>query len=382
MLAAHSKLGASSYSRWGKSVGGCPGSVRLSETVAKLPPSIYAAEGTKAHEVALAVLLKQAHETVSEEMMEAVGVYVDFIRQLRRNEPDFEAVEQKFNLQHYYKGLFGTADYVAYFARFKTLYVVDYKHGAGVAVEVKNSEQLMYYGLGALHENKFPIEKIVLVIVQPRCNHVDGPVRQWEATPLEMIDYSSDLIADAIATEDPNAALVTGEHCRWCPAQAVCPALHSKAIETAKNVFDDPAVYDPERLSATLRSLEQIEAWAKSVRSFAYNEAEAGRIPPGFKLVEKRASRKWVEGVTGKTLSATFTKSFSNLFYTEPELKSIPQIEKIIAKDEKPLLDELTLWISSGKNLVEDNEKNAKRREIAPKAAAVFQDIETIDSLL
>jgi len=273
----HSKLGASSYSRWKA----CPGSVGLCENVPKTT-SVYAEEGTRAHELAAEIIGDGIFGANGKgEMLLAVNVYVDHVNRLRDFKPAFEAIEQKLDLSKYHPALFGTADYVCYFADKKELHVVDYKHGAGVAVEVAENEQLMYYGLGALHNNNFPIKKIVLTIVQPRCYHPDGPVRSWETDPITMLDYAATLIEDAEATEKPNPKFETGDHCRWCSAQGICPKMHEKAITTAQSVFEaTTGSYDPRKLADTLRSLDQIEAWCKAVRSFAYNEAESGRIPP------------------------------------------------------------------------------------------------------
>ena len=374
----HSELGASSYSRWKE----CPGSVALSRGIEK-KSSIYAEEGTLAHDVAAVLLANQTpHPEPSEEMMEAVQVYLDYIESLRSQKPDFEAIEQKFDLSQLHPKLFGTGDYVCYFAETKTLHVVDYKHGAGVAVEVVEkendgtevgNEQLMYYGVGALYQNNFPIRKLVLTVVQPRCYHDKGPIRSWETNPANIMEYEATLVEDAVKTEQSNAPLKTGDHCRWCAAQAICPAKQKQAIEVARDVFAPTETYDPIKLANTLRQLDQVESWCKSVRSFAYSEAEAGRIPPGFKLVDKRATRKWIEGVDAKKLAATFTLRKESDFYSPAELISPAQCEKIISKGEKNFLEELTLKISSGKNLVEDNEKNSGRMAIAPKAAEVFE---------
>ena len=359
--AAHSELGASSYDRWKN----CPGSVALCRDLPK-KTSVYAEEGTMAHDVAAKALEGFELQSVSEEMWEAVNVYLAHINSVREQGPSFEAIEQKLDLSEYHHKLFGTADYVCYFADTKVLHVIDYKHGAGVAVEVNENEQLMYYGLGALHANKFPIKKIVLTIVQPRCYHEKGPVRSWETDAMTMLEYSAQLIADAEATEKADAPLQTGDHCRWCNAQGVCPKMHSKAIATAQNVFGNTVNYDPMKLSETLMALDQIEAWAKSVRSFAYSEAEAGRIPPGFKLVDKRAMRKWKDDADFGTLPL-----HENDMY-ERKLKSPASIEKMLEKSAKPLIEALTVKESSGKNLVPENDT---RQSIAPKIKDVFDVI-------
>lgn len=364
-IKAHSELGASSYKQWKA----CPASISFCRDIPKTT-SVYAEEGTTAHDIAAMQLANQPSALVpTEEMQEAIDVYLSHIESLRSQKPAFEFIEQKIDLSKYHPKLFGTCDYVCYFSETKTLHVVDYKHGAGVAVEVDANEQLMYYGLGALHENKLPIAKIVLTIVQPRCYHEKGPVRSWETDPMEMLEYAATLIEDAEETEKPNAKFKTGDHCRWCRGQATCPLKHTQAIEAAKNVFTPMVTYDPAKLADTLGKLDQIEAWCKAVRSFAYGEAEAGRIPPGYKLVDKRASRKWAQEVNLDHVIKLFPQLSSTDLLTEPELKSPPQVEKLLSKKEKPLLEQLIVKESSGKNLVPMIDK---RIEIAPKVVDVF----------
>lgn len=336
----HSKLGASSYDRWGA----CPGSVAASEGIEKTT-SVFAEEGTLAHDVGAKILLGDTGVECDEEMLEAVNIYVDYIEKLRYEMPDFEAVEQRLSLAAYHPALFGTADYVAYFAHTKTLHVVDYKHGRGIPVGVVGSKQLMYYGLGALHENKFPIEKVVLTIVQPRCYHPDGPIRSWETDPITMLDFAAQLIEDAKKTEMKDAPLNPGEHCRFCPAQPTCKAIEEKALANAQDSFSNVEKYDPDKLAQTLNLIPQIEAWCKSVREFAYQQASLGNCPPGFKLVDKRATRKWKEGFA----------PIGEEWY-DRKLKSPAQMEKILPKDRKASIEPFTIKESSGKSLVSAND--------------------------
>lgn len=326
---AHSKLGASSYDRWGKSLGGCPGSVRLSEGVKKTT-SVYAEAGTKAHEVAYLMLSGKPYAELEDpEEQAAVEQYVEYVEGVGGHPPQItRKLEQRFDLCEYYPGLFGTADCVFYYPHVKKLVVIDYKHGAGIPVEVEENPQLMYYGLGALNALKVPVETVKLVIVQPRCFHKDGPIRSWETDVIRMLDFVADLIEDAKATEDPNAELVTGDHCRWCPAQASCPALSEKALILAKQTFTPADSYDPQKLATTLAALNAIESWAKSVREFAYREALHGRVPPGWKLVEKRATRKWKPEVDPDYINAKIGLKPHET--TEQKMKSPAQLEKFL----------------------------------------------------
>ena len=220
----HSKIGASSYYRWKA----CPASVRLSEGVPR-SESVYAAEGTKAHDIASELLeayffnkkIKNSiFKDTPPDMKPAVMMYVDYIKAEAKAcnaKPEHILIENKFSLEEIHPALFGTSDATIYDEKNKILKVIDYKHGAGLAVDVKDNSQLLYYGLGALMALKVPCAKIQITIVQPRCDHPDGVIRSAEYTALELMDFAADLEEDAIATEKPDALVKEGSHCRFCP---------------------------------------------------------------------------------------------------------------------------------------------------------------------
>ena len=365
-LPVHSKLGASQYDRWGKSLGGCPGSVRMSEGVVKTS-SIFADRGTEAHGVGYAMLMGQPYSELDDaEEQSAVELYVDYVNDLApANQPGdvIRMLEQRFDLTKYYPNLYGTADAVFYWKRVKKLKVIDYKHGAGVPVEVEENAQLMYYGLGAMHALGLPVSEIELVIVQPRCHPHLGPIRSWTTTPARILDFVADLIDDAKATEDPNAALVPGDHCRWCPAKPTCPALQAKSLSLATQTFSSLQTYDPKKLSETLNMLPTMETWIKGVREFAYQESQQGRIPPGFKLVDKRATRKWREDINQDNLARNLGLKPPEIY--ESKLKSPAQVEKMLSKEGKKVFDQFVIAESSGKTLVPCSDKRPEAKERA-----------------
>ncbi len=359
-LPVHSKLGASSYDRWGKSLGGCPGSVRLCEGVAKVT-SEYAERGTRAHELAYATIMDQPRVELDDfEEQLAVDLYVDFIE---RTSAPTRLLEQRFDLSRYYPNLYGTADAVFYWPEVKKLRVVDYKHGAGIPVEVEENSQLMYYGLGAMAALNAPVASIELVIVQPRCHHHLGPIRTWVTTPARVIEFVADLIDDAKATEDPKAELVPGDHCRWCPAKPQCPALMARSKALATQSFSSIEPYDPKNLAETLTMLPVMETWIKGVREFAYREAEQGRVPPGWKLVDKRQTRKWRENINEDSLARNLGLKAPEVM--ESKLRSPAQVEKLLSKEGKAVFDQFVFSESSGKTLVQSSDKRPEAKERA-----------------
>jgi len=350
-MTAHSKVGASSMHRWSN----CPGSVRLSEGVPKRTSS-HAEEGTLAHEVAAALL--EGHSVdVPEDMVEHLDVYTTFIRGLEGE----RRIEHRFNLDNLYKGAFGTADAVVYNPATKTLHVVDLKYGVGVGVEVANNPQLMFYGLGALLSTGYPCETVDLVIVQPRFPHPDGPVRRWSIEAVDLFDFAADLVKFAKATEPPDAPLTPGDWCRWCPASGVCPAIRSKAQELAKVEFSPRFTYDPKVLAETLHFLPILETWAKATREFAYGEAEHGRTPPGWKLVEKRPTRKWIDENQAAGQLAAMDCREDEIF--EKKIISPAKAEKLLGKPAKLALADLTVAESSGYTLAPEADKRPAVRK-------------------
>lgn len=330
----------------------------------------YAQEGTLGHAVGAGKLEKHFFDKPYEipknlpaDMMNAVDVYVDFVKEetlkAKRQDPAGALmIEHRFDLSSVYPGLFGTADAVIYFPEDKKLMVIDYKHGAGIAVDVEDNLQLMYYGLGALLSTGYPCETVELVIVQPRCEHEDGQIRRWAFTSIDLLDFASDLADDAHATTLPNAPLNPGKHCRFCSAAPVkCPAIKAKAQAMAKLEFGQTLSYDPAQLDQALKFTGALESWIKQVREFAYGEAMHGRLPPGWKLVAKRATRKWKapeDDVIDYILEAT--KHPREMCFEEPSLKSPAQMEKLCNKQTGEGLRKLMESVSSGYNLVPESD--------------------------
>jgi len=368
---AHSDIGASSMYRWSA----CPASVRLSKDIPRKESS-YASAGTKYHDVASRLLTRQeVDQALDPEEFDSVLVYVDYVKDLieqSEREGGCHGIETRFNLSEIYPGLFGTADAWVYLPKEEKLVVVDYKHGAGIAVYPKENTQLLYYGLGALLTLKKKVTNVDLVIVQPRCHSDDGPIRIWETDYNRLARFSDDLFWFALATENEDAPLVSGDHCRFCPAAGVCPELEAKALAIVQTEFK-PISYDASKLAKTLEWLDVLDGWIKNVREFAYEEARNGRTPPGWKLVQKRATRRWKQDDdrTAEALECLLPDQES---YWERKLKSPAQVEKLLAKNEKHLLLDLVMSESSGTVLVPESDK---RESIPAPPKIEFEVIES-----
>lgn len=325
--AEHAQLGASGAKRWMN----CAGSVRMSEG---LPDTAgpHAWEGTAAHEVGEMCLRDGVDATsfvgqfikvfvggedegevdvyyqnieVTQEMADAVQVYVDFVREAAEGGELF--IEERVSLAVLEppRPMFGTTDVGIWFANERLLHVVDYKHGKGVVVEVVDNPQPMYYALGTVVDTlKQKPDIIRMTIVQPRAHHPDGPIRSHNITWDELVAFKKELLTAAEATMDPEAPLCVGDWCRWCPAMATCPAQQEHAVVLAQTEFDVietvadlPAAehLTIEELVRVLDGAEIVQKWLKSVAAYALNMLDLGDDVPGYKLVQGRANRQWVD---------------------------------------------------------------------------------------
>jgi hypothetical protein len=358
-LSEHARLSPSASKIWMS----CPGQPKLAEGVENRSSS-FAEEGTAAHEVAASALVKGTDAAafvglvtsngwkVTAEMAEAVQVYLDAVRAEIQDGDDWD-VEQRLQ---YSDDLWGTADFVRYRPRNGELVVSDYKHGKGVPVEVENNPQALIYGLmKAKHLSNRGISKVTLMIVQPRCDHPDGPVRRWAFDGFELLDFEDKVLEAIAATKLDGAALNPGDHCRWCPAKAICPALRAQSLEVARQDFAPGLAYKPEELAAALDKIPLIETWIKATREFAFEEAVAGRPPAGFKLVDKRATRKWRD--ENEAASALELVLKADEIYEPRSLLSPAKVEKLLGKTGKKQIAGLTVAESSGLTLVHESDK-------------------------
>jgi hypothetical protein len=398
----HSHIGASSAYRWWS----CPGSVRLIRQAPPQEQSEYAAEGTAAHEIAslclsnktrpeqyLGTVTKNGFD-VTDEMVEAINVYLDAIDDLTKNGTYIRLVEVQFDLGCIYEGLFGTADFIAISSDMKRIIGLDFKYGAGVPVEAKENKQLLYYLLGAINfaysvrkmlddpalfgwQQTF--EEVQIGIVQPRCRHKEGAVRMWPVPKGYLDSFADELRLAAELTEDPKANLCVGTWCKFCPAMSICPAFNQQVTDIAKADFSvepvhakllSPDAMTLEQIAKVLAFSDLISDWLKSVEAHALLLAEHGDKVPGFKLVKKKANRKWIG--TDDEIAEKLGLFLSDEKIWQKKLLSPAQVEKLVKGKEKKLIEDLFETPDNGNTLAPDHDK---RPEVAGSVETDFPSL-------
>jgi hypothetical protein len=317
---------------------------------------------------------------VDEEMVEGVRVFTDYCLKLKA-EAEHVWTETSITLESLNPPapMFGTTDFAAYIRETKTLHVVDLKYGRGVVVEAKNNPQLKYYGLGAVLAvgKGLEIEHVQLTIVQPRAFHPEGVVRHDNLDYLDLLDFAEDLIAAAKRTQDHDAPLHAGKHCRFCPAAGFCPEQREMVQSLAQIAFEadvpaappDPAKMPVAVLANVLGHIDVLEEFIKAAKAHGQRLLEEGSVSPealGQKLVARRANRRWAD--EEKAEMWLRGRGLTDQMYTQ-KLKSPKQVETLLGKAKKDLPKELITKPDTGYTMAPLSDK---REGIALAAQDVF----------
>lgn len=369
---AHSILGASKAKQWIK----CPGSIALAEAMPEYDTTTaYAAEGTVAHELAELALREHVDPLmyvgkridgirVTKEMALAVGMYVDKVNALAEGFGVEPQLEVRFSLDRLNPPvpMFGTGDCVIMDAKHNHMHVLDYKHGRGVVVEAEKNPQLMYYALGAVLELEVKPDKITTWIVQPRAEHRDGTVRDYTFTWEELVEFRHMLLDAARRTQEPDAPLAVGDWCRFCPAKALCPAQKEYAVTVAQDMFEvdappelpAPDMLTEDELTTVLDHANMIEGWFRACRAFVQEKLENGEEHTGYKLVPKRAQRKWKDEAEAQEVLRELGIEGHDLIVTSTI--SPAQAEKLLRREGVEVPPHLIVKESSGNTLAPDSD--------------------------
>lgn len=388
---AHARLSPSGASRWFA----CPGSPVM-EAQFENKSSSFADHGTAAHELAALCIgqkvdaadflggyvdIKKGEVSrdtryadgdsmpssvfvIDDEMAEGVQVYVDAVRGLVEEGDDVE-IECKLDLQHVEGMEFGTGDFLRYRASSRHLVVADLKFGKGVPVRVKRNKQLLTYADGtAKRYHNRGLDKITMVIAQPRCPppkeeddvvwlNKEGTVRAWTIDVVDLAEFRFELSDAAAKTREAEAwegskdfndrFLVAGDHCKFCRAAPTCDALRKFSLAEAELEFGDepPTVnaLEAETIATVLGKAGVLKDWIKRVEERAHQMALEGTPPPGFKLVHSTSHRKFKDDVTAEFLADMHGLPIDDLM-TEPKLKSPAAVEKLLGSKRKKEIEQ------------------------------------------
>ena len=377
----HALLSASSSKQWLN----CPPSARLQEQFPN-ESSVYAAEGTFAHEVCEYKVRKylkervkrpQSEEYYTEEIDQITDVYAEFvisiIEEMKRNgcEP-LVMVEERVDYTHIAPSGFGTADMLIVGKDENgngVLHIADFKTGQGVFVEADHNSQMMLYALGGLaaYGYIYDIKTVRMSIIQPRLDNIST----FECTREELENWGESIRKIAILAYEGKGEQRAGDWCRFCRAKPVCKACKDEALSLCREefldldkgafnegafsdesvpsdgirvspadnsencesctvpVFKQPGLVPLTELAQILPTLNRISSWIESVFAFVSSEAiNNGVTIPGYKVVEGRSKRMFTD--TKAVVDTAVANGYTDLY--KQQLISLTEFEKMMGK--------------------------------------------------
>lgn len=384
MPSEHARLSASSASRWIN----CPGSIALSELCPDTSSNSYAEEGTIAHSLGELKLRKAEGEISPQkyaaelrkikkspyccgEMEEATDYYVDMVIEAKAaaGEDAELMIEQKFSLAQWIPEGFGTSDAVVIGGG--AIQVIDLKCGKGVKVSAEGNPQLRLYGLGAagLFSDLYDFDTVRMTIIQPRLDHIST-----EELPLkDLLEWAETIVVPrAQAAFDGMEVYETGDWCRFCPAKATCRKRADHNLELAKADFKLPPLLSDEEIADVLKRADELTHWVKDVSDYALAQALDGHEYPGWKLVEGRSVRKYVDDL--KVAEALQSAGYDEAMLYEKKLYGITAMERIVGKKRfAEILGDLVIR-PQGKPVLAPESDKRKAFSTAEKAAEDFKE--------
>lgn len=353
----HSPYGPSQAHAWEK----CPQYVKVQAMFPEATSS-YAEAGRLAHSIAEYKARTYFHEPVGKRaynarlkkfkaephydpaMEEATELYLETLKELALSfsTPPFVALETMVSYTDWVPEGFGTSDCVMIGSG--RIIVIDYKNGAGVPVEAEDNSQMKLYALGALQTFR-PIygdtlQEATLVIVQPHA----GGVKRWDTTVAEVLKWGEEVIGPAaLRAREATDPACPGDWCRFCKGKSQCTARAKQMLDAGRQFQQAPAAGSekiPEDYSGPLLTDEEVGAalaagaglvaWYKDLEAYALLACLDGREIPGFKAVEGRGSRDWVD--LDAAFKALQERGVAEAMLYERKPVTAPALEKALGK--------------------------------------------------
>ena len=383
-MSSHALLSPSSAERWLN----CTPAPRLEELL-PVSMSSYAEEGTLAHSVselyarrkfsqlatrAFNASLKKLkeHELWHDEMLTTAEIYVEHLeeRVMQFNSQPYITFESKVDISHYVPYAFGTCDCIMIGG--DTLVITDYKHGKGVPVSAQDNPQIMLYALGALQAYRSiygdQIKQVIMCVDQPRLNSYTT----FTMSEADLITWGIEVVKPKAELADAGAGeLNVGEWCRFCRVKTRCPARASHY--TALSDFKDttPSLLSSSDIGVLLQQGKGLVDWYNSLKDYALGAVLSGTVIQGWKAVEGRGSRTWVD--QDKALETIIAAGLPREIIYDTVPKSLSQLEKILGvADFNELVGSLITKTAGKPTLVDCTDKR-------PEYSSAASDFKGID---
>jgi hypothetical protein len=277
---------------------------------------------------------------IDEAMADGVGYAIDYVKGYMADNP--KAMLYMEHEVHYGRQIginaavdpddelaYGTSDVIIDNYP-KELIVLDYKHGVGVVVSVKDNTQLRLYAAG-MRQGRGRYQRYRSVVVQPRVPR-RKPVQEASITDKELAAWLADVVTPAAELAlSSGAPRKAGDHCRYCAADGNCPAQFKRVQELASKEFRAPLLpkgLTPAELAQMLDLLKTLSAIAEATKKHAIEAVHAGVVIPGYRKSWTPSRRVWLDEVDADQVLARAGLSKDERYKTE--IVSPAEAEKLL----------------------------------------------------
>lgn len=302
---SHAILSPSAAYRWFA----CTPSARFEQQIPEKDTN-YSEEGDLAHELG-AFLLKDSFEPYKDvnyramlskhksdidafylrdnersfypEMLEHCDAYVDYVRGRKYTR---YAVEVRLEIRKYIPLSFGRGDFLGYHKG--TVYVTDFKYGAGVRVKARENPQLMLYGVGGIayfEEMGLEVHTVVMSVFQPRMGDPD----EYTMSARDLLEWVSAQKPKAELALAGQGEFVSGDHCQFCKAKLSC-AEYFNRFATLLNLKDKREI-DDDDLRLIAQYGDGLIKYVNDQKDRLKNRILSGERVKGFKVIAGQKNR-------------------------------------------------------------------------------------------
>lgn len=337
----HALLSASGAHRWLV----CTPCARLEETFPEKSTK-YTEEGRLAHAIAELELNAYWDQTpmykraesleflesdpgYSAEMLRHAQSYVDYIAQQAMSydtRPTIR-VEERVDYSAYAPEGFGTADCLILAS--DVLHVIDYKYGKGKPVYADQNPQLRLYALGAYKGWSwlYDIKTIKYTIYQPRIDNLS----EYEEPITTLLSWGDEVVKPAAKRAFAGEGdYVSGSHCGFCRAKALCRARADFHLQLEDYGYKDQPLLADAEVGSILIKARNLASWVRALEDYALKQCLEGHEIPGWKAVEGRRVRRFKDQDQAFDVLKIAGYDEAMLYKREPQ--TLAQIEKLIGK--------------------------------------------------
>lgn len=280
----------------------CSGESRKSTEISE-----QSRRGTAAHTLARAKILREFSEYSQEKyillldnlannfnkyefnkMNLETDKYIECINSIieEKGENPKKAVEYKIDCSNLYNtpSPYGYIDFLMIFK--KELYILDFKYGDGIEVDVNENTQLLIYSAAFLYNMKEiskTIETVTLCIFQ------DEKLKQKSLSREEVITWVNDVLkpaADAVYSN--HSKTCKGTWCsKFCPKRAKCKAF----MQDINNIYKDSTELTEQEILETFLKMQELKSTIKLVEEYLLELIENGKKIDGIVSVHKHQKK-------------------------------------------------------------------------------------------